>query len=554
MRALRRLAVVGVLSGAVVAGTAGAASAHPLGNFTVNHYDGLQLRPNRIDNSAVLDTAEIPTLQERPSVDANSDGSISAAERAAYAAKQCTALAAGERLTVGGRRLSWRTVSSGFTYRPGAAGLKVSRLECHLQVTVRAARETTVALDDGFQGDRVGWHEITATGIGVQLVQSPVPTRSVSNELRHYPNDLLSSPLDVRSVTLHVRAGAGASTFSPTAALPVAGPLARAVNSINVRFNDLVQAKHLTPLVGLLAVLLALLLGASHAALPGHGKTVMAAYIAGRRGTVRDAITVGATVTVTHTAGVLFLGLVLTLVAAVAGDSVLAYLGVASGLLIAVIGAGLLRSAWQDRRRMSAPPPGPPERMELAAATVGATAALTGLVEGRTAPGHGTHDHGAPHDHDAPHDHAGAHDHGHPHDHSPAPHDHGPHGHSHGHSHGTAAHDHGRLSRRGLIGMGVAGGLVPSPSALVVLLGAIGLGRTLFGVGLVIAYGLGMAATLTCAGLLLVHLRGRLDGVASRRFTGIAGRLSAATPILTAALVLVVGLGLAVRGLLPLVG
>ena len=93
---------------------------------------------------------------------------------------------------------------------------------------------------------------------------------------------------------------------------------------------------------------------------------------------------------------------------------------------------------------------------------------------------------------------------------------------------------------------------MPSPSALVVLLGAIALGHTLFGVLLVVAYGLGMAATLTMAGLALVLLRRRLDGAASRRFGHWSTRFSAATPVLTAALVLVVGLGLAIRGALPL--
>ena len=96
--------------------------------------------------------------------------------------------------------------------------------------------------------------------------------------------------------------------------------------------------------------------------------------------------------------------------------------------------------------------------------------------------------------------------------------------------------------------MGVAGGLVPSPSALIVLLASIGLGRTVFGVVLVLAYGLGMAATLTAVGLLLVRLRGRLD----RRGIQPRGRRSpgscAAVPVLTAGLVLLVGLALVARG------
>jgi nickel/cobalt exporter len=99
--------------------------------------------------------------------------------------------------------------------------------------------------------------------------------------------------------------------------------------------------------------------------------------------------------------------------------------------------------------------------------------------------------------------------------------------------------------------MGVAGGLVPSPSALVVLLGAIALGRTVFGVALVLGYGLGMAATLTAAGLILVRIRDRARPAILERFGTI--RLVAYTPIATAVLVLVVGVALAVRSLTPVV-
>jgi ABC-type nickel/cobalt efflux system permease component RcnA len=104
-------------------------------------------------------------------------------------------------------------------------------------------------------------------------------------------------------------------------------------------------------------------------------------------------------------------------------------------------------------------------------------------------------------------------------------------------------HDHGP-GKWGIAGLGIAGGLVPSPSALIVLLGAMALGRTVFGVLLVIAYGLGMAATLTAAGLLLVRLRDRLEG--RLRFVA---RWRAVAPPATAALIVLVGLGLAGRAL-----
>ncbi|MGH4024745.1 MAG: High-affinity nickel-transporter, partial [Pseudonocardiaceae bacterium] len=252
----------------------------------------------------------------------------------------------------------------------------------------------------------------------------------------------------------------------------------------------------LTPLVGIAAALLALLLGASHAALPGHGKTVMAAYLAGRQGTRRDALLVGATVTLTHTAGVLVLGLLVAVLSSFAPEAALRWLGVLSGLLVAMVGAGLLRSAL--RREPAAHPS--PDRAP----------ALVGVP--------------------------------------------GPHGHGHGHRHGHG-HAHGGglrpLGRAGLVGMGVAGGLVPSPTALFVLLGAIGLGRTVFGVVLVLCYGLGMAGTLTLAGLLLVTLRDRVArGEMPARLRDRGARLVAVLPAVTAVLVLVVGLGLALRSLL----
>jgi ABC-type nickel/cobalt efflux system permease component RcnA len=95
-------------------------------------------------------------------------------------------------------------------------------------------------------------------------------------------------------------------------------------------------------------------------------------------------------------------------------------------------------------------------------------------------------------------------------------------------------------------------GWYPVPSALIVLLGAVALGRTWFGVLLVVAYGAGMAATLTAAGLVLVQLRNHAATILSQRVGRWSGRLAAATPILTAVLVLVVGLGMALRGVLPL--
>jgi ABC-type nickel/cobalt efflux system permease component RcnA len=247
-------------------------------------------------------------------------------------------------------------------------------------------------------------------------------------------------------------------------------------------------------------VLLAVVLGAAHALAPGHGKTVMAAYLVGLRGSLRQAVTIGATITATHTAGVLLLGLVLTASRAVASERIYPWLGLASGLLLATVGAALVARALPGRRRPHDHPHGP-------------------AAQGPT-----------PARHDPPHGPAGHH-------HGPAGHEHGPDGRAAG----------GPLGRRGLVALGLAGGLVPSPSAVVVLLGGIAIGHAWFGVALVLAYGIGMAATLTGIGLLLAHARGRVD----RRLAGSAGSLLATAgrllPVATAAVIVVVGLALAAQ-------
>jgi nickel/cobalt transporter (NicO) family protein len=471
-------AAVGLL---IVLAPASPASAHPLGNFSINEYVGLTLQRDRVLATAIVDAAEIPTLQDRSLVDTDHDGAISDGERAAHAAATCRAFAAGLSAQASGERLMWSVASASLTYNPGAGGLAVSRLVCTIAAPAHLGAGTTVSVENMYLADRVGWREMTATGDGVRLVNSPLPAQSVSHELRDYPRDVLASPLNVRSARLNLAAGTGSD------GVPVAlrgdDPVSRAMAALDRRLAALAGGHTLTPLVGLLAVLLALVLGAGHAALPGHGKTVLAAYLAGKQGRPRDALTVAGTVTLSHTAGVLGLGLLITAGTAVAGDAIVGWLGLVSGAVVLVVGASMLVAVIRR------------------------------------------------------HQHQHAHDHGHPHEHR-----------DHGH------HDHNK-GRLGLAGIGLAGGLVPSPSALVVLLAAIGLGRTAFGILLVIVYGVGMAATLTGAGLLLLALQRRLSRAGRTGPTvgvraGVAKAaawLNAATPAATATLVLLVGAGLAAR-------
>ncbi len=537
MRSVARIGWVAAVLGAMLAIPATPAAAHPLGNFTVNHYNGIALFPDRVDVLAVVDIAEIPTAQEFPAVDTDDSGSLSDDERASYAEVQCQALAATVTADVDGTPLAWSVSRPSLETVPGVADLPTLRLSCELSAAADLSGPSAFTLADEFRPGRIGWREITAVGDGVRLLQPPVPAETISDELRAYPEDLLLSPLNVASVTLRTEPGEGSTGSQEFRTGASADPFTRFMAAADTYLEDLIGPE-LTPLVGVLALLLAILLGAGHALLPGHGKTVMAAYLAGRRGSRRDALLVGATVTGTHTAGVLVLGVAISVSSAVAGEEVLRWLGVISGLLVAAIGIALLRSALRSRRTRAS-------ELEKAGVLVGA---------GGLGAGH-DHDHGAGHDHDHgaghDHDHGAGHDHdhgaGHDHDHEHAPER------EHTHSHGFGrAHSHGPgdgYSRSGLIGMGIAGGLVPSPSALIVLLASIGLGRTVFGVALVFAYGIGMAGTLTAVGLLLVRLRNRLVARSAGRMRRSAAAIAAALPVLTAVLVLVVGVILALRGL-----
>ncbi|GAA4987798.1 hypothetical protein GCM10023205_68330 [Yinghuangia aomiensis] len=604
-----RFAVIAAAAAGCALGGALPAAAHPLGNFTVNHYDGLILHPDRIDDHAVVDTAEIATLQRRGDVDTDRDGTASTTESATYARTQCADLAATLRAAVDGRTLQWHVTAAAFTYLPGNAGLDTGRLTCDLTAPADLGGGVRVDFTDDFQSERIGWHEITATtGPGLHLDNPPVPAKSISDELRRYPDDMLASPPDQRHVLLHVAPGAAAQPPAAGPGLPTSGFAATAISRVDAVFNDLVGTRHLTLTAGLLAVLLSLVLGASHAAMPGHGKTVMAAYLAGRRGTTRDAVTVGATVTLTHTAGVLLLGLLLTASASLAGESLLAWLGIASGLLIAAVGTGLLIGTARGRTLDLGHTHGHRHKHGHSHShshshghghTHG-TDSHEHSGEGHHSHQHHTHDH---HTHDSHDESAHApltahahHHHGEPSEHHrpvdtapmaiPAPA--GPeapaeaavlannstatmtvpasadlrkrpqdHTHLHANHPGNERHAPSGAGRRGrrvsLVGIGVAGGLVPSPSALIVLLGAIGLGRTWFGVLLVIGYGLGMAATLTAAGLLLVRLRDRLDHHRLANWRSRLAGWSRISPYLTATLVLCVGLALALRAAGPLV-
>lgn len=571
-RRTRRFARVGTVAAALLAillVMAPAASAHPLGNFTVNSYSGLRVEPTAIAIQLVVDSAEIPTLQTFPEV--NQDGAIPQRQLVDYRTSACHTLVAGIQLSVSAKPVTLSIDNSTLSFPPGSAGLHTMRLTCDVRTSTPVDTVgKRVDYRDSNSIDRVGWREITATGDGVQLAASDVPTTSTSAMLTAYPANLLASPLNQQTATLEIGKGTGVVNGGGTAVSDPSSPLPRGVDRLTTAFTNLVASRNLTAGFGILAVFLAVILGGMHAFAPGHGKTLMAAYLVGRQSSLRQAATIGLSVTLTHTFGVLALGVLLSVVAVAAPERVYPWLGLASGLMLISIGATLLRRVLRARSNALLEAAAP--TLELiqhadrqAADPVRAVAGSSGKpFAART----GTAPRSLMRTPDVPRD-ATGHGHGHSHAHAHT-HDATEQAHTHGaevpgmHSHGLFSHTHlppagsEKTGARSLLAVGFAGGLVPSPSALVVLLGGIALGRTWFGVLLVLAYGIGMALALVGTGLLLVKARDRLQRWAAAtersKRSNIVLLATRALPALTAILVLGLGASVAIRGFAGIVG
>ena len=449
------------------------AKAHPLGNFTINQYSRIQPSGDHLYLLYVLDLAEIPTFQAKPQVAAEG--------QAAYANRLARSIGRHLHLIVDGRREALVPIRHVLAFPPGQAGLRTTRLEVVFEGPTLTGR-STVDYRDTYYAGRIGWKEITVRpSSGAEVLSSDAPSKSVSSELLAYPKNLLQSPLDVVSARAEVEPGSGSG------ATPVLLPRNVLEQRVGVRavadggFASLIARDNLSPGFIALSILIAMFWGAAHAFSPGHGKSIVAAYLVGSRGTSRHAAFLGMTVTVTHTIGVFALGLVtLSLSAFIVPDQLYPWLNLASALLIVAVGISVLRWRVREWRR-------------------------------RTPPGQGHH-----------------------HDHS----------HSHGHGHHHHHHEHDQaLSPRRLLGIGVSGGIVPCPTALVVLLAAISLHRVGYGLVLILAFSAGLAAAMTGIGLVAVTAKRTFERV---DFNGGVIRL---LPALSAVVVLGLGLAMTVRAL-----
>ena len=459
--------------------------AHPLGNFTVNHFARLEVGATRVRVHFVVDMAEIPALQELQTIDRDGDGQAATAELEVYAARAARSFADGLTLTVNDERVPLALTAQRISLPAGMGNLPTLRLECDYDAALPADANGVRLLRfaDTNQTDRTGWHEINiAPAAGTQVFNSTAfGGASLSDELRAYPNDRLAAPLDERTVQLSFTTG----TLPPNARPLVARDGRKVEPPARDRLAELIAVPQLTIGVALLGLLLAAILGGIHAMSPGHGKTIVAAYLVGSRGTARHAVFLGLTVTITHTAGVFALGLV-TLFAAqyVVPERLYPILSVISGAIVVIIGLSLFI------KRLNA---------------------ALGFV---------AHEHG--HELEHTHDHAHAHEHTHD---------------GHTHTHLPPGVDGRRVTWRSLLALGISGGLLPCPSALVVLLSAISLHRVGYGLLLVVAFSFGLASTLTGVGLLFVYARRLVERPMQR-----AGALVRVLPIVSALVITGAGL------------
>ena len=499
-----------------------AARAHPMGNFSISHYSGIRIGKDALEIKYILDLAEIPTFQElqENGVTARADDE----GIQAYVRRKAEILRGGLSLRLSGNPLLLNVFSREILFTPGAGGLPTMKIGILFKAKLASAstggEELLNYRDENFPG-RAGWKEIiVAADRGVELISSSASMADRSHELSDYPTDLLNSPPQqlaaqttflVRTVAPPVvavknavsSARASAREISPPQDLRATEPEVTMVKSSDgpsvqltanrqatprSAFTEMMAQKQLGWEIILFALAVAVGLGAFHALEPGHGKTLVAAYLVGSHGTFKHALLLGLVVTAAHTAGVYLLGLA-TLYASqyIVPERLYPWLGLASGIMIMTLGSMLLLRRHRDK--------------------------------------HGMH----------------SHQHGHTRHHH-----HGPHDHEH-HFHGDAHHHHEpdeNVSLKQLLALGVSGGIVPCPAALVVLLSAVSMQRIGLGLLLIGAFSVGLATVLVAVGMLMVYARRFMS-----RFRGEERIITRWLPLASSAFILLIGVGLTWQGL-----
>jgi nickel/cobalt exporter len=486
--------------------------AHPMGNFSISHYSRLEYTKGGILLNQVIDMAEIPSYQEMEFLDTDHNSIISEAEKVQYAKRLSNQLLPNLKVNMNHTDLTFKIQNRWLEVRPGAGDLPTFVIHCTYFAAVPESiitNSNTLEFEDQNFLERSGWREIVIKReAGFASLNLP-PNSYIdrSNGLSKYPTD----PTTVMPQEMKLSFNFGNPMFAQqqTSSSDIQSASSGNVRPGTIR-NDrlakLITAKNLTSEVIFISLIIAFFLGAMHALSPGHGKAIVAGYLVGSRGTPLHALFLGAVVTLTHTIGVFALGLI-TLFGSkyILPDTLYPWLGFLSGLSIVLIGSRLFYKRFKMMKAGSTP--------------------------------HNHHHH----DHDHSHDHHGHHhhhhdDHHHQHDHH----------HDHGHSHLPVDPETGKITWRSLLSVGISGGALPCPSALVVLLSAISLHRVGFGLILIIAFSLGLAAVLTSIGLLLLYASRWSQKFQPR------GSIRYALPVVSSLVITILGCIIAVQSILQI--
>jgi high-affinity nickel-transport protein len=361
-------------------------------------------------------------------------------------------------------------------------------------------------LDKNFAG-RAGWKEIVILGGGVAILDSSAPATDRSRELTNYSTDVLNSPPQQLSALVgysfeppigqktntphrarHEPSRSPGNTASVASTVPPRPRAPQALTTPRSRFTELISTQgKLSLWVLFSAALIAAGLGALHALEPGHGKTLVAAYLVGSRGTAKHAVLLGIVITAAHTAGVYLLGAA-TLYASryIVPEQLYPWLGAISGLSVAGLGIFIFLRHWTGETGEHSHVPGERHSHWFSSIFKQAAPNRAGIAS-------------------------------------------------------DAITIEPTLSLRELCMLGITGGIVPCPAALVVLLSAFSLHRIGFGLYLITAFSFGLAAVLVIVGLTMVYAKRALSsrvpaGIPALRYL----------PMLSSAFMVVLGVGITV--------
>ncbi len=497
--------------------TSATAFAHPMGNFSVNHYSKITIGQGAIEISYLMDMAEIPTFQELRQFDLSGKADDPNAIR--YLDRQQQILRKGLSLESDGQGVRLETMSRRLTFADGAGGLPTMKISFVFRgkLDPAAGAHKLSYFDSNFPG-HAGWKEIVVLAEGVTILDSSAPSTDRSHELTSYSSDALNSPPQQLSALVsfrtpfsetkkstttpvigtstsrtisrtstahpvpppptgeqehHRSSGAIASSdltsvqsYARGTAVSIVAPApsaAQAQNTPRSRFTELISTQRkLNFWVLWSAALIATGLGALHALEPGHGKTIVAAYLVGSRGTAKHAVLLGIVVTAAHTAGVYLLGIV-TLYASryMVPEQLYPWLGAISGLSVAGLGIFIFLRHWTGESGEHSHTPG--EQHSHWFLSMFKQFPPKGSVP--TEPG----------------------------------------------NRAAISADLKPVDRtvslRELCMLGITGGIVPCPAALVVLLSAFSLHRIGFGLFLITAFSVGLASVLVLVGLTMVYAK-----------------------------------------------